>query len=1112
MSYVIKRGWAFYWGTSEWSAQDIIEACEIADRLGLVRPAFDQPQYHILERSSVELEYEILYKKYGYGLTTWSPLAFGILTGKYSKGIPEGSRLSMSSYMNYVADGFEVKVAKADKLTAIAKEIGCTLAQLAIACNRPQKVIKTPDRLGDYLVALRNDFILQHSVCRRGLNLSSQLNAYESETRVLLKLAATGRVVNILLRFGRVVESYMEVMELEKTAEVTQWREQLSSERQERVLRFQQIISDEQRLLEAMGDDTQQMELLTLLKHDMTMYHSILAPEELDVMSDVYDEVVRHSEFVLVGKPPSWFLSPHDLLCENGSYYLDAVRVSKCTTGEVLQTGSGDPTSWEEEEEACLRQATVWADLNHPHVAKMLGACHIGKEPFVVHEPAEPLVSNRASAQSWEPLLGWALGLQYLHERELGYKNFDDSRLLARHHVTASGVLSGLGLVPVKRQTSASLRRGVSNTFSMVALAAEDGNDDENQHELHTPTWSVPSDIFAFGLAIYNTRQWVSMYGNEKVPVLPQEPPQFLSDREWDLVDRMCARAPDRRVTPVDLSVSLNPEDDPAEEHEAYKPPDNIDDFIVPKMNVKVVKAMPHLQQKYKETPGTNGTMLQHVIGRLAGLRAQLQSRENIKEATTVMEGFVGVLDMLYDQLRRRDLGKEQSSSSVVASFCASRAAAQKVAIFHHEIDRLLTLADLRDVSASAPTHVALADIHEGSSESIDIACDTQDAILDTRDIHDWQLKWSKARREQLRSFQTCLKDTEELKRQLSDPKTRLEAQMLLQFELHKRRSSYPNSVLKAMSLALSVLDTVGGSSEVVPSWFIPPYEVVLGKHIAQGGFGDVYYGKWFDTEVVVKILKSQASATSSSKGGSPPTSCSGSNEEDAMELFRREADHWFMLNHQNVVHLYGACHVGTPFFVCEPAKSTSLNSHVKELACARPGYNYEEKGGDPADIMRCLVLAGIGLKYLHERGIVHCDLKGNNFMVGTDGKTIKLGDFGMSVLKRSGKGRHTAHAIAGAVPWKAPEYLKGDDPTVMSDVYGFGMCILELISGTFPWAGLPEAAVKFHVTKRKALPPRSKKLNDLQWNLIQHMCCYEPSERISLDAVVDMLHTFRFE
>ncbi|KAE9036881.1 hypothetical protein PR002_g6862 [Phytophthora rubi] len=677
----------------------------------------------------------------------------------------------------------------------------------------------TIDRLGDYLVALRNDFVINHPVCRRGLNLRGQLGAYESETRVLFKLAATGRVVDILLRFGRVVESYVEVMGLEKTAELIQWREQLSSERQERVHRFRQILSDEQRLLEAMGDDTQQMELLTLLKHDMTMYHGILTPEELDVMSDVYDEVVRHSEFVLVGEPPSWFLSPHDLLCENGSYYLDAVRVSKCTTGDVFQT---DSSSWEDQEEACLRQATVWADLNHPHVAKMFGACHIGNEPFIVHEPAEPLALNRSNAQSWEPLLGWALGLQYLHERELGYKSFDDNRLLARHHSTASGVLSGLGLVPIKRQTSASLQRSASNTFNMVALSDANGNVDDNRHESHMPTWSVVSDIFALGLAIYNTRQWVSMYGNEKVLVLPQECPQFLSERGWDLVGRMCARKPDRRASmwyvlhqlQAFVSASATGDDDSRDEHESYNPPNNIDDFIVRKMNVKVVKAMPRLQQKYKETPGTNGTMLEHVIDRLAGLHAQLQSRENIEEGTTVMEGFVGVLDMFYDQLTRRDLGKEQSSSSVVASFCASRAAAQKVAIFHHEIDRLLTLADLRAASAPAPTHVALADVHEGSSESIDIACDTQDAILDTRDIHDWQLKWSKARREQLRSFQACLKDTEELKRQLSDPKTRLEAQMLLQFELHKRRSSYPNSVLEVMSQALLVLDTTGGSSE----------------------------------------------------------------------------------------------------------------------------------------------------------------------------------------------------------------------------------------------------------------------------------------------------------
>ncbi|KAG3108576.1 hypothetical protein PI125_g11700 [Phytophthora idaei] len=560
------------------------------------------------------------------------------------------------------------------------------------------------------------------------------------------------------------------------------------------------------------------------------------------------------------------------------------------------------------------------------------------------------------------------------------------------------------------------------------------------------------------------------------------------------------------KMPPVDLSVNMDTEEDLNESstEAVYIPPERIDDFIVPKMNEKVARAMPRLERKCKDMPGASEAMLQHVVDRLSGVRAQLQMRENVKDATTVMEGFVGVLDLFYEMLTRRDLGKEQSSSSVVASFCASRAAAQNVAIFHHEIDRLLTLAELRDMSSSAPAHVTLADIREDSTDSIDMT-------LDTADIHDWQIKWNKMRREQLRAFQACLKNTEELKQKLSDSKDRLEAQMLLQFELHKRRSSYPNSVLEAITQALKVLGAIAGGAETVPSWFIPPYEVVLGKFIAQGGFGAVYYGKWFDTDVVVKILKPQTPIKPSGKSPSPPTSSSGTSEEDAMELFRREADHWFMLNHQNVVHLYGACHVGTPFFVCEPAKSISLNSHVESLARARPGYNYEERGADPSDIMRCLLLAGIGLKYLHERGIVHCDLKGNNFMVGTDGKTIKLGDFGMSVLKRSGKGRHTAHANVGAVPWKAPEYLKGEDPTVMSDIYGFGLCIFELFSGNIPWAGVPEAAVKFHVTKRKALPPRPKKLANFQWSLIQHMCCYEANKRISLDAVVDMLHTFRF-
>eukprot|EP01134_Creolimax_fragrantissima_P001770 CFRG1770T1 len=137
MNHVIERGWAFYWGTSEWNAQQITKACEIADRLGLIRPIMDQAQYNLFEREKVEKDYLPLYEDYGYGLTIWSPLASGILTGKYSgQQIPEGSRLGQSEY-KWLKDAKFVKkaeeITKTDKLKPIAEELECSLAQLAIA-------------------------------------------------------------------------------------------------------------------------------------------------------------------------------------------------------------------------------------------------------------------------------------------------------------------------------------------------------------------------------------------------------------------------------------------------------------------------------------------------------------------------------------------------------------------------------------------------------------------------------------------------------------------------------------------------------------------------------------------------------------------------------------------------------------------------------------------------------------------------------------------------------------------------------------------------------------------------------------------------------------------
>lgn len=134
MSDLITQGKALYWGTSEWSAAEVRNAWEIADRHGWHRPVVEQPQYNLFHRQRVEKEYASLYDDIGLGLTTWSPLASGLLTGKYGQGVPDGSRGAMES-LAFLRDGLldPARNAAVVQLEPIAHELGGTVAQLAIA-------------------------------------------------------------------------------------------------------------------------------------------------------------------------------------------------------------------------------------------------------------------------------------------------------------------------------------------------------------------------------------------------------------------------------------------------------------------------------------------------------------------------------------------------------------------------------------------------------------------------------------------------------------------------------------------------------------------------------------------------------------------------------------------------------------------------------------------------------------------------------------------------------------------------------------------------------------------------------------------------------------------
>ena len=134
MHNIIEWGKAIYWGTSEWDAAEIVAAIEIAERHHLHKPVTEQPRYNLFERYRFSREYQRVYKEHGYGTTTFSPLASGMLTGKYSEGIPQGSRGALKGF-DWLHDQLTDKemLAKVQALEPIARGLNCTLSQLALA-------------------------------------------------------------------------------------------------------------------------------------------------------------------------------------------------------------------------------------------------------------------------------------------------------------------------------------------------------------------------------------------------------------------------------------------------------------------------------------------------------------------------------------------------------------------------------------------------------------------------------------------------------------------------------------------------------------------------------------------------------------------------------------------------------------------------------------------------------------------------------------------------------------------------------------------------------------------------------------------------------------------
>ncbi|KAE8982995.1 hypothetical protein PR003_g24808 [Phytophthora rubi] len=308
------------------------------------------------------------------------------------------------------------------------------------------------------------------------------------------------------------------------------------------------------------------------------------------------------------------------------------------------------------------------------------------------------------------------------------------------------------------------------------------------------------------------------------------------------------------------------------------------------------------------------------VICSSSGLKLKVLLAEIEEELEEISDQFQDdnrrVVDRLLDIYCQLENPAEPLLAIVVEDFVGL------VQSYHIQVSRRLENSDF-SASDVMRTSVALtvADRNEGMHHLLDELIWNSGCLSSKSAVHQWQ--------------------------ELSREQAGLRSQSVMNTVLEDEEADY---------------DTAGGNHS---RWLLPTDEVQLLKRIAHGAFGAAYWGKWLDTDVVVKkVLTNQ-------------------HESRNRQQFRHEVELWFSLNHANVIKLYGACHENNkqPVFVCEQAIHGTLSSFLKDKPTE--------------EIWGALYTAAQGLRHLHERGIVHGDLKGNNVLV-CDNNFVKLADFGL--------------------------------------------------------------------------------------------------------------------
>ena len=425
-----------------------------------------------------------------------------------------------------------------------------------------------------------------------------------------------------------------------------------------------------------------------------------------------------------------------------------------------------------------------------------------------------------------------------------------------------------------------------------------------------------------------------------------------------------------------------------------------------------------------------------------------------IKRLVTRCEDFIGYLDMISKKMNLEELADQlESLLTDVELFLAEHSKCQL----------------LQRVLNADGFHRSLKDFNE----RLTLLADSVECQLfqDANKIREQDDADNKADSEMIMAY---LKELENRETMLIDALELREEQYLeALYIMDKRMKNIKNEVEKQFLLSASscIQRLSGGQQGSKPRWLKAQWEVTLKHKIASGGYGDIYIGEWNFSEVAIKVMRKT------------------DKREERLKDFVKEVEVWYfeLSNHPHVLALYGACHtVEKPFMICEFMQNGHLIQYLRKY---------------PDQAIRALKEAALGVRHLHENGVIHGDMKAINILVNGEG-VCKVSDFGFSFVKDV----EAEIAIGGTLRWMAPELINRQQPDFPVDAYAFGMTVYEIFNNFRPpYCGDSDDKVK-EIVLKGGTPPELVKIDPRIWSIIERCLTFVPQDRLLIQEIINEL------